>query len=151
MHFLVNHVKDSLQSELVGQLYKSGLLNDLLTESEDMAQRRKEAADMLQVTAPSYRWLSTTRRSAVQNLNVSGNWKKLHFFPRTKKIQKILQLVWNAPKPYFYDYTLGQDGPCKISTCLKIGGNNIVCQTVVSQTKINQKYFNWSKTHNHLS
>lgn len=49
MHFLVNHVKDSLQSELVGQLYKSGLLDDLLTESEDMAQRRKEAADMLQV------------------------------------------------------------------------------------------------------
>uniref|UniRef100_A0A8C8A401 Dynamin-1-like protein n=1 Tax=Oryzias sinensis TaxID=183150 RepID=A0A8C8A401_9TELE len=48
MHFLVNHVKDSLQSELVGQLYKSGLLTDLLTESEDMAQRRKEAADMLQ-------------------------------------------------------------------------------------------------------
>uniref|UniRef100_A0A8C4YY60 Dynamin-1-like protein n=1 Tax=Gadus morhua TaxID=8049 RepID=A0A8C4YY60_GADMO len=48
MHFLVNHVKDSLQSELVGQLYKSGLLNELLTESEDMAQRRKESADMLQ-------------------------------------------------------------------------------------------------------
>uniref|UniRef100_A0A8C7DPJ7 Dynamin-1-like protein n=1 Tax=Oncorhynchus kisutch TaxID=8019 RepID=A0A8C7DPJ7_ONCKI len=48
MHFLVNHVKDSLQSELVGQLYKSSLLNDLLTESEDMAQRRKEAADMLE-------------------------------------------------------------------------------------------------------
>ncbi|KAK0153772.1 Dynamin-1-like protein [Merluccius polli] len=47
MHFLVNHVKDCLQSELVGQLYKSGLLDDLLTESEDMAQRRYEAADML--------------------------------------------------------------------------------------------------------
>lgn len=53
MHFLVNHVKDSLQSELVGQLYKSALLNDLLTESEDMAQRRNEAADMLKVTHPS--------------------------------------------------------------------------------------------------
>ncbi|MBN3314830.1 DNM1L protein, partial [Atractosteus spatula] len=50
MHFLVNHVKDSLQSELVGQLYKSMLLDDLLTESEDMAQRRNEAADMLKVT-----------------------------------------------------------------------------------------------------
>lgn len=50
MHFLVNHVKDCLQSELVGQLYKSALLNDLLTESEDMAQRRNEAADMLKVT-----------------------------------------------------------------------------------------------------
>ena len=47
MHFLVNHVKDTLQSELVGQLYKSLLLDDLLTEFEDMAQRRKEAADML--------------------------------------------------------------------------------------------------------
>ncbi|KAJ4937856.1 dynamin-1-like protein isoform X4 [Gymnodraco acuticeps] len=47
MHFLVNHVKDSLQSELVGQLYKAGLLDDLLTESEDMAQRRNESADML--------------------------------------------------------------------------------------------------------
>ncbi|XP_037307667.1 dynamin-1-like protein isoform X3 [Pungitius pungitius] len=47
MHFLVNHVKDCLQSELVGQLYKAGLLDDLLTESEDMAQRRTEAADML--------------------------------------------------------------------------------------------------------
>ena len=49
MHFLVNHVKDTLQSELVGQLYKSSLLDDLLTESEDMAQRRKEAADKLKV------------------------------------------------------------------------------------------------------
>ncbi|KAM8752173.1 dynamin-1-like protein isoform 2-T2 [Acanthopagrus schlegelii] len=46
MHFLVNHVKDCLQSELVGQLYKTALLSDLLTESEDMAQRRTEAADM---------------------------------------------------------------------------------------------------------
>ncbi|XP_041113029.1 dynamin-1-like protein isoform X2 [Polyodon spathula] len=47
MHFLVNNVKDNLQSELVGQLYKTLLLEDLLTESEDMAQRRNEAADML--------------------------------------------------------------------------------------------------------
>lgn len=50
MHFLVNHVKECLQSALVGQLYKSALLNDLLTESEDMAQKRNEAADMLKVT-----------------------------------------------------------------------------------------------------
>lgn len=53
MHFLVNHVKDCLQSELVGQLYKAPLLDDLLTESEDMAQRRTEAADMLKVTDSS--------------------------------------------------------------------------------------------------
>lgn len=54
MHFLVNHVKDTLQSELVGQLYKSSLLDDLLTESEDMAQRRKEAADMLKVLLQTF-------------------------------------------------------------------------------------------------
>lgn len=53
MHFLVNHVKDCLQSELVGQLYKQDLLSDLLTESEDMAQRRNEAAEMLKVTDSS--------------------------------------------------------------------------------------------------
>lgn len=49
MHFLVNYVKDHLQSELVGQLYKSQLLDMLLTESEDMAQQRNEAANMLKV------------------------------------------------------------------------------------------------------
>lgn len=56
MHFLVNHVKDCLQSELVGQLYKPALLNDLLTESEDMAQRRSEAADMLKVKCRHIQW-----------------------------------------------------------------------------------------------
>lgn len=49
MHFLVNYVKDHLQSELVGQLYKPQLLDSLLTESEDMAQQRNEAANMLKV------------------------------------------------------------------------------------------------------
>uniref|UniRef100_A0A674CUH3 Dynamin-1-like protein n=1 Tax=Salmo trutta TaxID=8032 RepID=A0A674CUH3_SALTR len=66
MHFLVNHVKDSLQSELVGQLYKAGLLDDLLTESEDMAQRRNEAADMLKVVCVCAYYLylnSTTKRN----------------------------------------------------------------------------------------
>ncbi|XP_050777566.1 dynamin-1-like protein isoform X4 [Gopherus flavomarginatus] len=48
MHFLVNYVKDHLQSQLVGQLYKQELLDMLLTESEDMAQQRKEAAGLLQ-------------------------------------------------------------------------------------------------------
>nr|XP_006821224.1 PREDICTED: dynamin-1-like protein-like [Saccoglossus kowalevskii] len=47
MHFLVNHVKDNLQSELVGQLYKQEYIDELLTESEQMAMRRKEAAEML--------------------------------------------------------------------------------------------------------
>ncbi|XP_077418291.1 dynamin-1-like protein isoform X1 [Vanacampus margaritifer] len=48
MHFLVNFVKEHLQSELVGQLYKQTLLKDLLIESQDTAQQRTEVAQMLQ-------------------------------------------------------------------------------------------------------
>ncbi|CAG0883365.1 unnamed protein product [Cyprideis torosa] len=47
MHFLVNYVKDNLQSELVSQLYKADQIDELLQESEHIAQRRKDAAEML--------------------------------------------------------------------------------------------------------
>lgn len=49
MHFLVNYVKDNLQSELVTHLYKADNADQLLNESEHIAQRRKEAGDMLKV------------------------------------------------------------------------------------------------------
>lgn len=48
MHFLVNHVKDNLQSELVTHMYRPDQIDILLSESEHIAQRRKEAADMLE-------------------------------------------------------------------------------------------------------
>lgn len=48
MHFLVNFVKERLQSELVGQLYKLPLLQELLIESQDTAQQRTEMAQMLE-------------------------------------------------------------------------------------------------------
>ncbi|EYC27798.1 hypothetical protein Y032_0008g190 [Ancylostoma ceylanicum] len=47
MHFLVNYVRDNLQSELVRQLYKPDLLEDLLAETADMAQRRKETLETM--------------------------------------------------------------------------------------------------------
>lgn len=50
MHFLVNFVKDNLQSELVTHLYKSDNADKLLNESEHIAVRRKEASDMLKVS-----------------------------------------------------------------------------------------------------
>lgn len=50
MHFLVSYVKDNLQSELVSSLYKQEQIASLLAESEHIGQRRKEAAEMLQVT-----------------------------------------------------------------------------------------------------
>jgi dynamin 1-like protein len=49
MHFLVNYVKDNLQSELVVHLYKSDQAEELLNESEHIARQRREAADMLKV------------------------------------------------------------------------------------------------------
>ncbi|XP_076468688.1 dynamin-1-like protein [Babylonia areolata] len=48
MHFLVNYVKDNLQSELVSHLYKREEIETLLEESEHIAARRKEASEMLQ-------------------------------------------------------------------------------------------------------
>lgn len=50
MHFLVNHVKDNLQSELVSHLYKSEEIAKLLDESEHVAARRREASEMLKVS-----------------------------------------------------------------------------------------------------
>ncbi|CAH8458508.1 unnamed protein product [Heterobilharzia americana] len=47
MHFLVNFVKDNLQSELVSKLYKQDEYDILLQESERVAQRRREASEML--------------------------------------------------------------------------------------------------------
>ena len=49
MHFLVTYVKDNLQSELVSSLYKADQIENLLSESEHIGQRRKEAAEMLKV------------------------------------------------------------------------------------------------------
>ncbi|KAG7281284.1 hypothetical protein CRUP_030967 [Coryphaenoides rupestris] len=53
MHFLVNFVKERLQSELVGQLYKQSLLVELLVESPDTAQQRSEVAHMLEPRVPA--------------------------------------------------------------------------------------------------
>jgi replication fork clamp-binding protein CrfC len=51
MHFLVNYVKDQLQSELVASLYKTATHehDELLDESGHIAQRRKDAQEMLEV------------------------------------------------------------------------------------------------------
>ncbi len=49
MHFLVNYVKDNLQSELVTHLYKHEEFDLLLKESEQIAQRRQEASEILKV------------------------------------------------------------------------------------------------------
>ncbi|XP_051823757.1 dynamin-1-like protein [Antechinus flavipes] len=63
MHFLVNYVKEHLQSELVGQLYKAQLLEGLLTESQNMAQQRNEAASMLKALRQANQTISEIRET----------------------------------------------------------------------------------------
>lgn len=59
MHFLVNYVKENLQSELVSSLYKQDEIASLMSESEHIGQRRKETAEMLQVCFDYSRFQTT--------------------------------------------------------------------------------------------
>jgi len=46
MYFLVNHVRDSLQNELVSELYRDAEVGVLMQEAEDIASRRQTCAEM---------------------------------------------------------------------------------------------------------
>ncbi|XP_034948822.1 dynamin-1-like protein [Chelonus insularis] len=63
MHFLVNYVKDNLQSELVTHLYKSDYAETLLNESEHIALRRKETSDMLKALTQAGNIISEIRET----------------------------------------------------------------------------------------
>ncbi|XP_017551829.1 dynamin-1-like protein isoform X1 [Pygocentrus nattereri] len=63
MHFLVNFVKERLQSELVGQLYKQPLLQELLIESQDTAQQRTEVSHMLEALKKANNIISEIRET----------------------------------------------------------------------------------------
>ncbi|KAG7332076.1 hypothetical protein KOW79_003910 [Hemibagrus wyckioides] len=63
MHFLVNFVKERLQSELVGQLYKQPLLQELLIESQETAQQRTEVTHMLEALQKANNIISEIRET----------------------------------------------------------------------------------------
>jgi len=65
MHFMVNFVKDNLQSELVSSLYKAEQIETLLSESEHIGQRRKEAAEMLEALQKASQIISEIRETHV--------------------------------------------------------------------------------------
>ena len=65
MHFMVNFVKDNLQSELVSSLYKADQIESLLSESEHIGQRRKEAAEMLEALQKASQIISEIRETHV--------------------------------------------------------------------------------------
>ena len=45
-YFLVNHVTDGMQNELVGELYRDAEVGNLMKEAEDIAQRRQTCEEM---------------------------------------------------------------------------------------------------------
>jgi len=65
MHFLVNFVKNNLQSELVSSLYKQEEISSLLSESEHIGQRRTEAAEMLKALQKAGQIISEIRETHV--------------------------------------------------------------------------------------
>lgn len=46
MYFLVNHVRDKMQNELVSELYRDSEVSTLMQEAEDVAQRRNTCIEM---------------------------------------------------------------------------------------------------------
>ena len=46
MYMLVNHVRDTLQNELVSELYRDAEMGQLLQEAEDIAVRRQSCSEM---------------------------------------------------------------------------------------------------------
>ena len=65
MHFLVNYVKDNVQSELVSKLYSPSEIDTLLSESPHIAQRRRESAEMLKALQRASTIISEVRETHV--------------------------------------------------------------------------------------
>ena len=57
---LVNYSKENLQRELLQELYKPEVLDDLLKESEHVINRRKEVVGMVQALNKAEEYVSTT-------------------------------------------------------------------------------------------
>ena len=69
---LVSHSKENLQRELLQELYKPDVLDDLLKESEYVVNRRKEVVSMVQALnkAEEYVSLSALRFSTVTDVTI---------------------------------------------------------------------------------
>jgi dynamin 1-like protein len=61
MHFLVNRSKEMMQNELVAELYKEDLFDDLLEESSLIAQRRDETKKLMDILKKAHEILNEVR------------------------------------------------------------------------------------------
>jgi vacuolar protein sorting-associated protein 1 len=60
---LVNHSKESLQRELLQELYKPEVLDDLMKESDYVINRRKEVVSMVQALNKAEEYVSSLSAS----------------------------------------------------------------------------------------
>ena len=69
---LVSHSKENLQRELLQELYKPDVLDDLLKESEYVVNRRKEVVSMVQALnkAEEYVSLPVPRFNTVTDITI---------------------------------------------------------------------------------
>jgi len=58
MYFLVNSSKEKIQNELVKELYKEEQLDSLLSENEDVFQRREQLQQTIKVCSAAQRILN---------------------------------------------------------------------------------------------
>jgi len=58
MYFLVNQSKEDIQNILVQELYKEDLLESLLQESDDVAQRRDQYNQNIEILTSAQRILN---------------------------------------------------------------------------------------------
>lgn len=69
VHFLINKSKDLVQNELVSNLYKEELFDELLEESPVIAQRRQACIATMEMLRKAHEILNQVR-----DYNI--NWKK---------------------------------------------------------------------------
>jgi dynamin 1-like protein len=68
MHFLVNKSKQELQNELVTNLYKEELFEELLVESPEIAAKRRACLQMVQVLSRANAILNDIRETALPRI-----------------------------------------------------------------------------------
>jgi len=61
MYFLVNHVRDSLQNELVSELYREAEMGQLLQEADDIAARRQTCIEMKELLGKAFEIVNEVR------------------------------------------------------------------------------------------
>ena len=59
--FTVNHVRDSLQNELVSELYREAEMGSLLKEADDIASRRQTCQEMKDLLAKALEIVNEVR------------------------------------------------------------------------------------------